>query len=275
MAAAPDDPAEAYRRGDYAKAIALLTARAGASDSTAEAILGHMYLAGQGVTKDGGTAVVWLQKAAAHGNVLAAFDLGVIFATGNGVSQDLSAAVHWYTIAAHEQSAEAAYSLSVFYRDGRGVARDPILALAWLNAAIDFLDYRGVDRKERFEAVRDALTQTMSRDEIERAHSLDRSDGPVMRAIVRNRAVLEKLSAKAYPDKARRWSHQGIVIMLIRVTADGHVQDTTLEFTSGFPELDAVTLKMLSQGEFEPKRLDGRPVDSWQQMKWVWRIVPN
>ena len=125
-------------------------------DEVAEASLGGMYLAGEGVPKSDDDAARWLQKAAdqgmapaqfalgglddlhgktaealkwyrlaaAQGDAQAQSNVGQMYETGRGVKQSYADALAWYRRAAEQGLATAQYNLGVLYDNGHGVARD-------------------------------------------------------------------------------------------------------------------------------------------------------
>src|ERR1700722_6368229 len=126
-AAPRESPGDAYRRGDFARAIELLKPQAEAGGIDAQIMLGQMYLKGEGVKADAAKAIAWMRRAADEGSSIAAFDLGVFASSGIGGPQDNQAAAAWYRKAAHQRYPDAAYNLAVLYNGGQGVARrDPM-----------------------------------------------------------------------------------------------------------------------------------------------------
>jgi len=53
--------------------------------ATAQYNLGRMYLKGEGVAADNGTAFQWFRRAAKQDNVPAEFELSHLYATGRGI----------------------------------------------------------------------------------------------------------------------------------------------------------------------------------------------
>lgn len=94
-------------------------------------------------------------------------------------------------------------------------------------------------------------------------------------ARVRRGTNLAEACDKVYPRASRRAMEEGSVVLLVHVTADGWAREVKVETTSGYPRLDDAAIKCI-QGDryFEPPTVDGTPVDSWERMKWTWRL-PN
>ena len=94
-----EEAAEAYDKGDYARALAELRPLAEAGDR------------------------------------LAQHNLGVMYQKGIGVAPDNAEAARWYTLAAEAGVASSQYNLALLYLLGRGVPRDPTESRRWLEAA--------------------------------------------------------------------------------------------------------------------------------------------
>ncbi|MGE5789250.1 MAG: tetratricopeptide repeat protein, partial [Syntrophaceae bacterium] len=97
-------------------------------DAAAQALVGGMYLVGEGVPRDYAEAAKWYRKAAEQGNADAQYNLGGLYANGQGVPRDCAEAAKWYRKAAEQGNADAQYDLGVMYADGQGVPRDYVLA---------------------------------------------------------------------------------------------------------------------------------------------------
>ena len=106
-----------------------LKADAELGDVGAQAILGYMYDAGEGVPQNDTEAVRWYRMAAERGFALAQFSLGFMYANGRGVPQNDTEAVRWYRMAAERGFAEAQVKLGLMYFIGRGVPRDDVEAV--------------------------------------------------------------------------------------------------------------------------------------------------
>jgi TPR repeat protein len=130
-----EDGVAAYDRGDYATALRLLQPLGEQGDVTAQIVLGSMYDAGIGVTKDDRKALQWYRLAAEQGNADAQFNLGDMYANGQGVTQDNREAVKWLRLAAEQGNASAQSNLGVMYWHGRGVSQDYLRAHMWFNLA--------------------------------------------------------------------------------------------------------------------------------------------
>ena len=126
---------EALDRGEFAAAAREFKALAEAGDAGAQASLGYLYYAGEGVPQDYEQAVFWYGKAAVQGNRDAQYNLAVAYAFGEGVAPDLAEAALWYRRAAQQGHTLAQYSLGLSHASGEGVARDAAEAARWFRAA--------------------------------------------------------------------------------------------------------------------------------------------
>ena len=79
--------------------------------------------------------MLWLGRAAEHGNVDAQYELGIALRHGHGAVQDFARAAHWLQRAAERGNALAQYELGLLYRTGTGIATDNVRAYTWLNLA--------------------------------------------------------------------------------------------------------------------------------------------
>jgi TPR repeat protein len=81
----------------------------------AQANLGWMYQAGNGVPQNYPEALKWFRKAADEGDAMAQAALGLMYHNGQGVPQDHAEALKWYHLAADQGFALAQNTLSVMY----------------------------------------------------------------------------------------------------------------------------------------------------------------
>jgi TPR repeat protein len=112
-------------------------ARAEAGVVSAQANLGTMYLAGDGVRQDYQEAARWLRQAADRGDAQSQYNLGVLYAQGKGLPQSYAEALRLYRKAAEQDYPEAALNLGVSYFKGQGVSRDIAEAMKWFRRAAD------------------------------------------------------------------------------------------------------------------------------------------
>jgi TonB family protein len=90
-----DEGKRAYESKNYALALLELRPLAESGDAEAEALLGAMYLQGNGMDKNESEAVAWYSKAAAHGNTEAQLVLSEMYREGKGVGKDATMSAYW------------------------------------------------------------------------------------------------------------------------------------------------------------------------------------
>lgn len=128
---------EAYRSGDYARALAEFRPLAKLGNAEAQAFLGRMYQNGEGISVNLAEAARCTQSAAEAGVPGAQYNLGVMYADGIGVSQDVTKALRWYRLAAQWGIVDAQANLSHCFHEGLGVDRDESLAAWWVSLAAE------------------------------------------------------------------------------------------------------------------------------------------
>ncbi len=121
----------------YAQTITELKSKAEDGDVQAQLSLAKAYHLGEGVAKDEGEAVRWLEKAANQGDAAAQINLGNAYEFGTGVPKNYAAAVRWFTKAADQGAAEGQRGLALQYHLGQGVPKDDAEAMRWYTKAAD------------------------------------------------------------------------------------------------------------------------------------------
>ncbi len=114
---------------DEAHKWAKLAARSG--HAPAMAVLGTMFLRGEGTRADPDAGLFWLERAAETGEVAAIFTLGRIHEVGDFVPEDLAKAREYYEKGVAANSGASAYRLARGYDDGR-FGDKPELAVEYL-----------------------------------------------------------------------------------------------------------------------------------------------
>ncbi|NKB37469.1 MAG: hypothetical protein GKR93_09920 [Gammaproteobacteria bacterium] len=127
----------ALANGDYAAASAEFLRLANDGDAKAQAHLGYMYYAGEGVEQNYEEAVKWYRKAAVQGDKDAQYNLAVAYAFGEGTKQDYKESALWYRRAAEQGHAIAQYSLGISYSYGEGVKQDSKEAVKWFQMSAE------------------------------------------------------------------------------------------------------------------------------------------
>jgi uncharacterized protein len=109
----------------------LLSANKG-NDIDSQWILGQMYHYGDGITKDKGQAINWLQKAAEQNHVEAQIMLAKVY---HDEDKNYPLALKWISKAAYQNNAEAQYDLGLMYALGQGVPQSYGNAFDWYQKA--------------------------------------------------------------------------------------------------------------------------------------------
>lgn len=60
--------------------------------------------------------------------------------------------------------------------------------------------------------------------------------------------------------------------MQFLIGVDGTVQDTKVAKSSGNASLDQAAINALSKCRFKPAKVDGKPVEQWREVKYVWSL---
>ncbi len=97
--AGSSDGVAAFRRHDYAAAVAIFGPLAERGDARAQAYLGFMYANGYGVPQNYVEAANWLRLASEQGYARAQYSLGLMYDKGHGVPQDYVQAYKWLDLA--------------------------------------------------------------------------------------------------------------------------------------------------------------------------------
>lgn len=99
--------------------------------------LGYNYYKGIDCTKDLHKAVIYWEKAALKGHVMAQFNLAQCYESSIGVSQDLSKSFYWYQKAAENGDMDAIYNTGCNYYMGKGCKKDYYEAVRYFEMAAD------------------------------------------------------------------------------------------------------------------------------------------
>ncbi|CAH0367727.1 unnamed protein product [Pelagomonas calceolata] len=112
-----------------------LSKAAGAHHIQAQALLGVLYLRGNGVPQNERRAAKWLQQAADAGDAAAQSQYGALLYTGQGVDKDDARGVSYWQKAVAQDHLPAMVSLGVALHKGEGVKQNKTKALALMSAA--------------------------------------------------------------------------------------------------------------------------------------------
>lgn len=101
----------------------------------AQFLLGSANDEGIGMPENAGRAIMWFERAASRGHVLAAHNMGNAYASGRGVTQNDSLAVHWWRLAAVQGDALAQFRMGERRENGMGIEPDLEEAIWWYRRA--------------------------------------------------------------------------------------------------------------------------------------------
>lgn len=121
----------------YSEALEWYRKAADKGYAAAEAAVGRMHHAGEGIPKNDAIALDWFRKAAAQGHPAGQNNLGVMYQNGWGVTQNDATALELLQKAASQNYPRALSNLGWIYRNGRGVPQSDTAALKWYRKAAD------------------------------------------------------------------------------------------------------------------------------------------
>lgn len=79
-------------------------------------------------------------------------------------------------------------------------------------------------------------------------------------------------SKPVWPRQSLREEQTGTVTLRFLIGADGSVQDSKIELTSGYPLLDSAALEGIERCRFKAATVNGAPQAGWQRMQYVWTL---
>jgi protein TonB len=80
------------------------------------------------------------------------------------------------------------------------------------------------------------------------------------------------LSEPFYPPAEIRQGHEGTVVLMLHILADGRVGEVKLERSSGFAKLDESAIREAKRWRFVPGTSDGSPRAMWKQVPITFRL---
>jgi TonB family protein len=81
-----------------------------------------------------------------------------------------------------------------------------------------------------------------------------------------------RCSLPVYPKIAISSGWEGTVTLGLLISESGRVEKTKVINSSGHSELDYAAADALRLCHFIPGTQDGKPVESWLKMQWVWKL---
>ncbi len=149
VAAPIDDAGEAYNKSVYVQAIRLFRPLAEKGNSDAQAMLGMMYLKGEGTTRNYPDAMKWLLLASSQGNTSALNNLGAMHFNGDGVTRNYPEAARLFRQSAVKGDEYGQTSLGSMYLNGHGVDKNMKEAVKWYRLAAASGDVNAVNALKR------------------------------------------------------------------------------------------------------------------------------
>ena len=132
FAGAFEDGANAYKKGDYNRALSSWR-NLSQTDATVQNNIGIMYMDGRGVQRSMPLAVQWLARSAANGSSLGQNNLGGLYRDGKGVNRDFGKALTYFSASAAQGNAAGQLNLGLLYMYGQGVRQDLTKAYMWFD----------------------------------------------------------------------------------------------------------------------------------------------
>ena len=75
-----------------------------------------------------------------------------------------------------------------------------------------------------------------------------------------------------YPAASKRLEETGTVVLQFMIDVNGKVVESKVQKSSGFPRLDEAARAALSQCQFKPGSVDGKPEPSWASLRYDWKL---
>ena len=73
-----------------------------------------------------------------------------------------------------------------------------------------------------------------------------------------------------WPKGALEAKHAGTTTLALFIGEDGKVVQSKITKSSGYEELDEAARVSISKCRFNPGKLNGKPLDAWLEMQYVW-----
>lgn len=75
-----------------------------------------------------------------------------------------------------------------------------------------------------------------------------------------------------YPAASEQLGEEGRVVLALLVGPEGRVLSSKVDVSSGFPRLDQAARAALSLCHFDPAVVDGKPVQAWGRLAYVFKV---
>lgn len=101
----------------------------------------------------------------------------------------------------------------------------------------------------------------------------DSSLGDIQPARVPNGLNLSEACTPSYPAEALEEGEEGSVVLQLLISSTGWVERAKVEVSSGSDRLDQAAAECLRDvARFVPSYIKGEPRESWQRIKWTWKL---
>ena len=164
-----DDGLDAYRSGNYERAIDVWLPLATAGNARAQNNVAYMYAHGLGVKEDPKASLSRYSLAAEQGHATAGYNLGQVYSRGDGVLPNQEKATKWFLKSAESGHLKAQIIYAERLRDGVGTAEDLSAAYAWLVVATERAEGK---QSTRISSTLARLVRRMSGTEIAKSATL-------------------------------------------------------------------------------------------------------
>jgi TPR repeat protein len=255
---------DAYKRGDYIKALEEFSHLSAQGDALAQFALGQMYRQGKGVPKDTKIALRWYRKSAKQENKFAQHILGFIYEKGISVPKNYNVAVKWFHKSAEQGYANAQYKLGLMYGKGQGVQKDLVLSYMWFSLSVK-------NGAENAKKNRDLVEKYLSRQEVTRAKQLTRKweEGYNKKIISKEyRAFQEMQKAGAVTLKLQNL-HKQIIAIINDMSNVDSISEGLInnKISSSFAEINGIQqlLKIKLKLDSTKKEIDSLPAPSFKK----------
>ena len=86
--------------------------------------------------------------------------------------------------------------------------------------------------------------------------------------------MLADACSDRYPSASRRLGEEGVVKLLVYLSAEGRATDAKVETSSGFPRLDEANIACVKAAgkAFTPTKVGNTPQAAWQMMQYRWKL---
>jgi len=246
-------------------------------DVSSQYELAWIYFLGEDVPQDFAQARAWLSRAAGLGFGGAQSKLGEMYRDGQGGKVDMGAAFDLFSKAAEREEGAAYVNLAAAYANGQGVPADLAKAYSWLQIALQSAGQGkfAAELNGYIATLKPLLTSAQIDEARQLAEAWQKKHPIVVHAFPPMTIGPEFDASKpcrppTYPDAAGGRKDKGAVGLRLWVGADGKVERSEVQHSSGFPVLDRATVDAISICTFTPALRFGNPVPGVKEVNFTW-----